>query len=75
MSVYIVNFSQTLNKCLIMVSPEPSSTATIEGNVIDFICVGELEIHTVLAYLWLAMCSNIQSIKYICNPLIIYSIK
>ena len=43
MSVYTVNFSQTLNKCLIMVSPEHSSTATTEGNVIDFIYVGELE--------------------------------
>ena len=49
MSVYIVNILQKLKKCLIMISPKHSNSATIEGDVIDLIYVGELEIHTVLA--------------------------
>ena len=43
-------FLQASRKCLIMISPGQSITATIEGNVIDTIYVGELEIRTVLTY-------------------------
>ena len=35
-----------------MISPKHSIIATTEGNVIDIIHVGELEIHTALAYHW-----------------------
>ena len=45
MSVYIVNFLQTLKKCLTMI--RTVSLFTIEGHVIDIIYVGELEIHIV----------------------------
>ena len=48
MSVYIVNLLQILKKCLIMISPKHRSSD--EGNVIDFIYVGELKIHTVFIY-------------------------
>ena len=48
MSVYIFTLLQTLEKCLIMISPKNSITATIEGSAIDSIYVGELETHTVL---------------------------
>ena len=48
MSVYIVNFLQTLKKCLIIIIPKYNITATIEGNAIDIIHEGELEIHTAL---------------------------
>ena len=50
MSVYIVNFLQTLKKCLIMTSLKHSTTATTEGNVTDIIYIGKLEIYTVLTY-------------------------
>ena len=33
-----------------MIRPKHSITATIENNVIDFIYVGELEMHTVVTY-------------------------
>ena len=33
-----------------MISPKHSISATTEGNVIDIIYVGELEIHTVSTY-------------------------
>ena len=33
-----------------MIRPKHSISATIEDNVIDTICLGELEIHRVLAY-------------------------
>ena len=39
-----------LKKCLIMISQMHSISATIEGNVIDVIYVGELEIYTILMY-------------------------
>ena len=51
MSVYIVNFSHLLKKCLIMISPEDSISATIEGNDFDIIYVGELELRTELTVL------------------------
>ena len=41
---------QALKNCLIMINPKHSNSATIEGNVIDMIYVGKLEIHTVLMY-------------------------
>ena len=50
MSVYIVNFLQALKKCLMMISQKHSISATIEGNVIDIMYLGELEIHTALTY-------------------------
>ena len=37
-----------LKKCLVMIHPKHSITTTIEGNVIDFNYVGELETYTVL---------------------------
>ena len=50
MSVYIFNLLQRLKKCLKMISPKYSVSATTEGNVIDIIYVGELEIPTVSMY-------------------------
>ena len=50
MSVYIINFSQALKKCLIMISTKHCITATIEDNVINITYVGEQEIHRVLTY-------------------------
>ena len=48
MSVHFANFLQMLKKFLITINPKHSITATIEGNVIDIICVGKPEIYTVL---------------------------
>ena len=48
MSVYIVNSLQTSKMWMKMISPKYSITTTVEGNAIDMISVGELEIHTVL---------------------------
>ena len=42
MTVYIVDFLQTLKKCLTMESPKQSITATIKGSVTDIIHVGGL---------------------------------
>ena len=39
-----------MRKCLTMTSPKHNISATIEGNAVDIIYVGELEIHTVLTY-------------------------
>ena len=49
-SACIANCLHSLKKCLIMISRKNSITATIEGNVIDIIYVGEGEIHRVLTY-------------------------
>ena len=50
MSVYIVSFLQALKKFLVIISPEHSISAAIEGIVIDITYLGELEPHTVLPY-------------------------
>ena len=50
MSLYIVNFLQALKKFLIIISPKHCISVTIEGNVIEIIYVGELEILTILTY-------------------------
>ena len=50
MFIYCVNFLQALKKYLIVISPMRSISATIEGNVVDVIYAGELEIHPVLTH-------------------------
>ena len=50
-NLYILSiFSQTLKKCLIIISPKHSITTTIEDSVIDIIFVGKLEVHTIVTY-------------------------
>ena len=43
-------YCQFLQALKILVGPKHSISAIIEGNIIDIIYVGELEIHTVLSY-------------------------
>ena len=49
-SVYIVNFLQTLKGCLIMIGTMHSIITTIEGYVMDITNIGEQEIQTVLTH-------------------------
>ena len=63
MSVYSTNFSQTLKKCLIMISSKHTITATIEGNVVDLIDVGKLEIELLEHSLYLLGAGFLSPLK------------